>query len=228
MSGWHGMDVVSVEVDYNLIVELTPDGSAVKVGVVPGSAAAKAGVRTGDYVLGLGQEKLVSLSAFDELGLQVGDGVLVRFHRPGVHRRGEHQIAALTLRRRPGCAKLPPWKAHPRVAFGPCVERDERKEFLGEMAGHPYLTDGCVRYLVRLLNYYQGPLGICPSYRTVAKKLRRSRRTVMRHADRLEWFGIVEVLVGAGLQTEKGPTNQFVVHWPEGWVRERFARRKQE
>jgi hypothetical protein len=218
------MEPLSLDVDHRLIAELTPDGSAVKIGVAPGSAAAKVGIRTGDYVVELGQRDLVPFREFYELGLPVGAGILVRYHRPGFHGRGAHQIAALTLRRRPGSAKPPPWQAYPKVMFGPRVERDERKEFLAEMTKNPRLTDGCIRYLARLQYYYQGPLGICPSYETVARDLRRERRTVIRYADRLEWSGVLEVKIGAGRRTEKGPTNLYVIHWPEGWVRERFRK----
>ena len=219
--GWHGMDVLSIEVDHRLVAELTPDGSAVKIGVTPGTPASKAGLRTSDYVVSAGQRKMVSLRDFDALSLPAGAGILVRFHRPGLHKVGETDLKALTLRRLLGSGKPPPWQAEPRVAFGPRVERDERKEFLAEMARHPGIADLGHRALVRCIHFHDGPLGICPSYKTLAKAMHRSRRTMIRQFQHLSWLGILEPLVGKGIQTEKGPTNLFVVHWPEGWVRGR-------
>jgi hypothetical protein len=223
LPSWHGMDILSIEVDYKLIASLTPDGSAVRVGVAPKSPASKARLRTGDYVLSIGQDKLISLPELDALRLPVGAELLVKFYRPGA--KG-HDWCTLKLRRSPGAGKPPPWRTKARVAFGPRVERDERKEFLSEMARHPHLTDGCVRLLVRFLNYHQGPLGICPRYKTMAANSGRVRRTIMRYIDRMEWCGIVEPLIGKGLMTAKGPTNQYIIHWPDGWIRERSEKQR--
>ena len=201
---WIGCPLI--EVDHKLIAELTPDGLAVKVGVARGSPAAKARLKTGDYVLAAGQTTLVPLRDFDALRLPAGEGILVRYHRPGRDGPGCYETIALELRRRPGRRN----RRHGRLILASTsalASRVTSARRFGEMAGHPLMTDGCHRFLVRLMHSHDGPLGMCPSYKTVAAKLGRSRRTMMRSTDRLEGLGILEKLIGKGPMTVNGPTN---------------------
>jgi hypothetical protein len=218
--GWHGMDRMSIEVDQKLIAALTPDFSAAKIGVGPGTPASKAGLRTGDYVLSAGRYgDAVSLGDFDGLCLPAGAEILVRFHRPGRHKAGQVETALLKLRRRPGASQPRWWQLTPRVAPGPAVERNDRSRFEADMAVHPHLKPLGFKILVRLLRHYDGPNGAYPSYATLAGDVGRKRRHVIDQVAHLAWLGIVTVAPKGGLQNRNGGgfTNRFSFHWPADW-----------
>jgi len=106
----------------------------------------------------------------------------------------------------------------PRVLYGPEVRPEDRKRFVAEMAVHPHMTALGLRIVVRLLMHYDGENGIYPSYRTIARDVNcRRKKTAMEQIARLSWLGVIEVLKGAGIKTESGRTNRFIVRWPLGW-----------
>jgi len=66
--------------------------------------------------------------------------------------------------------------------------------------------------------HYDGENGIYPRYKTIARDVNCKRKaTAIENIARLSWLGVIEVVKGAGMKTESGYTNLFVVHWPEGW-----------
>ena len=86
------------------------------------------------------------------------------------------------------------------------------------MALHPHMTALGFKIVARLLMHYDGKYGIYPSYRTIARDVNcRRKKTAMEQIARLSWLGVIEVLKGAGIKTESGRTNRFIVHWPQGW-----------
>jgi hypothetical protein len=214
--GWHGIDVLSIEVDHRLVAELSPDGSAAKIGVAPGTPAARAGLRTGDYVLSAGRYgNAASLADFDALCLPAGTEILVRFHRPGRHKAGQVETALLKLRRRRGVSRPRWWQLTPRVEPGPAVGRDDRSVFEAQMARHPHIKPLGFRMLIRLLRHYDGKHGAFPSYRRLASDVGSGRKaTAIEHVKALEWLGVVEIIVGGGRRGLGGSTNRFVLHWP--------------
>jgi len=225
--GWHGMDVLSIEVDHKLIAELTPDGSAAMIGVAPGTAAARAGLRTGDYVLTIGPHGHgVPLREFDRLELPAYAQVIVRFHRPRYHRAAEVELKLLKLGR-PRHRKKPPWWE--RLPKGTCGREvqpgKDRAAFAGQMARYPQMPKAAHQILTLLLSYYGGRAGAFPSYGTLARDLGSLRRQTARENVRaLEWLGLLEVRKGGGRVGSSaadgrggGTTNRYVLHWPEGW-----------
>jgi hypothetical protein len=218
--GWHGMEQMRLEVDHRLIAELTPNCTAAKIKASPGTPAARAGLRAGDYVLSIGRYGAAApLADFEALSLPAGVEVLVQFHRPGRHKVGQVEVALLKLRRRPGLSKPRWWQLTPRVAHGQEVQRDERSVFEAEMAKHPQMNPLGFRILVRLLRYYDGRQGAFPSYATIGGDVGCKRRAAIENVQHLERLGIVEILVGAGRLGRGGMTNRFVMHWPEAWPR---------
>jgi hypothetical protein len=217
--GWHGMRVASIEVDWRLIGELTPEGQAVKVVVAARSPASRAGLRTGDYIVSVSPSPTdeMSLADFDARGLPPGSDAYVKFHRPAKGTRREIEIAAIRLRKLPPSPKTPPWQRTPRIAFGPKVMRDERSKFEAQMATHPRMSSLGFRILVRMIRYYDGPLGLCPSYARLARDVGCKRRAAINQINRLGWLGVVDIVKKAGLRGKGGTTNQFTIHWPEGW-----------
>jgi Helix-turn-helix domain len=225
--GWHGMDILSIEVDHRLIAELTPDGSAVKIGVAPGTPAARAGLRTGDYVLTVGQcGNGVPLGEFERLHLPAYAQIIVRFHRPGHHRAGEAEMKLLKLSRPPGRKRAPWWERFPKAECGREVQPGkDRAAFAGQMSGHPHMPKVALKILIRLLSYYDGKDGAYPSYSTLARDAGcRRRNTAMENVQALEWLGVLEVRKFEGRVSSSaankrggGKTNRFVSHWPEGW-----------
>ncbi len=218
--GWHGITPALIEIDWRLASELSPEGHAVKVLVAARSPARKAGLRTGDYVVSVSPSPTenLSLTDFDALSLPSGSEVFVKFHRPGRERVRDIQTTVVRLREQPKVPKAPRWQQIPRVAYGPEVRPDERKRFVAEMAVHPHMKALGHRILVRLLMHYDGENGIYPSYRTIARDVNcRRKETAMEQIARLSWLGVIEVLKGAGIKTKSGPTNRFIIHWPQGW-----------
>jgi hypothetical protein len=218
--GWHGMTPASIEVDWQLAAELAPGGQAVKIMVEAGSPARKVGLRSGDYVVSVSPSPTddMSLAECDARALPPGADVFIKFHRPVRGRTREIQVVVVRLRKRPSPAKAKPWQERPQVGHGPEVTPNERKRFLAEMASHPYMTSLGHRILVKLLLHYDGERGIYPSYRTIARDVNSKRKaTASENIVRLGRLGVIEVLKGAGMKTQSGPTNRFIVHWPEGW-----------
>ena len=85
------------------------------------------------------------------------------------------------------------------------------------MATHRRMSPLGFRILVRMIRYYAGPLGLCPSYASLARDVGCKRRAAIDQVKRLAWLGIVEIKKNAGLRGKGGTTNQFVIHWPELW-----------
>jgi len=228
--GWHGMTLMSIEVDYKLIAELTPDGSAAKIGVAAGTAAARAGLRTGDYVLTIGPHGSdVPLQAFDRLQLPAYAQVIVRFHRPGYHRAGDTELKLLKLGRPQERKGVPWWERYPKGECGRVVEAGKDKaKYAGQMALHPHMPKKAAAHpiLTVLLSHYGGGDGAFPSYGTLARNVRCKRRQTARENIRaLVWLGLLEVRKGEGRAVSTaadrrggGRTNLYVLHWPEGWV----------
>jgi hypothetical protein len=217
--GWHGMVSAKLEVDWKLAIELAPDGQACKVVIMPRSPAHKAGLRSGDYVVSASSSPVADmpLAELDARALPPGSDVYVKFHRPQWRAR-EIQTTVVRLREPLQPAKSPAWKKGKPVPFGPEVARDDRKRFLSEMATHPRMSPLGYRILGRLVHHYDGPNGIYPSYATLARDVRCKRRqTAITQIDRLSWLGVVEVVKFAGVRTQGGFTNRFLIHWPEGW-----------
>jgi len=228
LPGWHGMDAISIEVDHRLVAELTPaDGSVVKVGVISGSPASRARLRTGDYVIAIGEYgREVPLAEFDRLRLPAYAQVFVRFHRIGRHRVGESEVVGLKLGRQPGRKKPPWWERLPKTAPGREVESgNDRAAFAGQMAAHPHMPKVAYQILIRLLSYYASKGGAYPSYGTLAADVGcRRRQTARENVRALVWLGVLEVRRGEGRVLSRaadrrggGVTNRFVFHWPEGW-----------
>ena len=217
--GWHGIVPTSIEVDWRLAAELSPEGQAVKVIVDARSPARKAGLRTGDYVVSVSPSPTddMSLGDFDGRNLPPGTDVYVKFHRPRKGKTRDVEIAAVRLRKRTLPPQAPKWQQTPRVALGPKVERDDRSRFEAQMATHPQMAPLGFQILVRLLRHYDGPNGAYPSYSTLARDVGRKRRAVINHIARLEWIGVLEVVRAGGVRKQGGFTNQFIIHWPDGW-----------
>ena len=217
--GWHGIIVATLEVDWKLALELSPDGLACKVLILPRSPAQKAGLRSGDYVVSASPSPVadMALADLEARALPPGTDVYLKFHRPG-WRRLEIQPALMRLRDPPKPAKSPSWKKFKRVAFGAEVARDDRRRFLSEMSTHPRMSPLGLKILTRLVLHYDGPNGIYPSYARIARDVRiKQKHTVTENISRLEWLGVVEIERFMGVRTNGGFTNRLRIHWPEGW-----------
>jgi hypothetical protein len=217
--GWHGITpkIILDRADHRQIDEL--GGTAIKIVVEPKSPARTAKLKSGDFLVSISPSPIEDMSfvEFEAVGLLAGHEVFAKYWRP---QRGPVRIdrTVLRLRERPGPRKERPWEKTPRRGFGPEVARDERKKFMAAMAHHPRMTDIGNRILTRLLFYHDGPMGIVPSYRTIANGVRRvKRRCVIDQIEQLSWLGVVEVVKNGGIRTASGWTNKFTVHWPEGW-----------
>jgi hypothetical protein len=216
-----------IEVDHRLIAELTPDGTAAKVTVSPGSPAARSGLRTGDYVLTVGQHgDGVPLADFDHLRLPAYAQIIVRFHRPGHHGAGQTEMKLLKLSRPPGRKRARWWERFPKAECGRELEPGkDRAAFAGQMSAHPHLPKVAHKILIRLVSYYDGKNGAFPSYQTLAEDAGcRRRNTAIENIHALEWLGLLKVCKFAGRSSSYaadkrggGKTNRFVLHWPVGW-----------
>ena len=207
--GWHGMDILSIEVDHKLIADSMHDGSAVKIGVAPGTPAARAGLRTGDYVLTVGQQgRGVPLNEFDRLHLPAFTQVIVRFHRPRHHRAGEAEMKLLKLARPPGRKRAPWWERFPKVECGREVQPGkDRAAFAGQMSGHPNMPEVALKILIRLLSYYDGKDGAYPSYSTLARDAGCRRRNTAIENVRAGVAGVLQVRKFAGGSRLLQPTS---------------------
>jgi hypothetical protein len=218
--GWYGLGLAKLEIDWQLAAKLAPDGEAVKVTVAPRSPARRAGIRTGDYVTSVSprQHAGMSLLEFDAGKHPAGTVAFVKYYRPTWRDPRHIELALVTLSAPPGPPKQKWWERLPRCDPGEEVQRDQRKNFLGQMAAHRHITKLGVRLLTRMLHHYQGRLGICPSYRSLMQDMgTRRRATVIEHMHALEWVGVVEVETGAGVPTRDGRTNAYRITWPAGW-----------
>jgi len=213
--GWHGISAAQIEVDYRLILQLDPSGQATKILVAPRSPASEAGLRSGDYLVSIGQSLHdgLPLSDFDALNLPDGLEVFARYHRPG----GDTRWTIMKLRARPKAKLEVAWQREPKIPFGRELVKSERAKFFSQMSTHARMLPLGLRILTRLVQYYDGPLGICPGYSTVAKDVCCTRRAAIEQIARLEWLGIVEIVKHGGKNGNGGRTNLFVVHWPLGW-----------
>jgi hypothetical protein len=217
--GWHGMLMAAMEVDHKLIAALTPDGSAAKVVVPPGTPAARK-LRTGDYVVSIGLNgQEVSFADFDTLCLPANVEVLVRFHRPGRSRPGEIEFALFKLRRRPGSTKPRWWQLLPAVECGREVERGlDRAQFEEQIVTHPHIGGVGLKILIRLLRKHYNDRGACPAYRTLARDLHCSPRAAFENLQHLQRQGVLRAFIGEGMAGKGGVTNRYTIHWPAGWA----------
>jgi hypothetical protein len=159
----------------------------------------------------------MSLVELDARGLQVGSEIVVKWHRPQGATPMKSGIAVLRMRKPPATPKPQPWQRVPKVAFGPEVARDERKQYIAAMSAHPRMTALGKNILARLALHYDSDDGAYPSYKSLARDIRRCKRHTIREVDKLEWIGCLEVVKNAGKKTESGWTNRFVMRWPDGW-----------
>jgi hypothetical protein len=219
---WHGITAATIEVDYQLALELSPQGTAVKILVERGSPAWKAGLRTGDYLVSIGDSPTAetSFEAFAALDGPMGREIFARYHRPGRNAGLVDTAVFRLIGRRTRARAAPRWQRGARVSFGRVVERGaDRARFEAEMAAHRALPPLAFKILVRLLRYYDGKAGAFPSYRTLAQDVGYSRRRVIDNVACLNWLGIVEVLKQGGRKGNGGRTNLFIIHWPAPMAR---------
>ena len=192
--GWLGYERMTIEVDYQFILDL--GGTAEQVIVHRGSPLWDARVRTGDFIVSASTSPIsdVPLVEFEALQLPAGTEVFVKFCRPGRGKTREITITTARLRARPIAKLMASWKLRPPVDYGLSLERKDRSRFEADMATNPYLTHLGFRVLVRLLRYYDKPgHGSWPSYQTIARDLRCSRRAAINQVARLERIGILRV-----------------------------------
>jgi hypothetical protein len=112
----------------------------------------------------------------------------------------------------------PPRAAKPAAApvpFGAVLTKKERPLFWKVLSGDQNLPPLALKILQRMVTYYDGELGIVMSYESLARDVGCTPRWVKAQVKLLSQLGIVEVLRGQGVWTRRGPTNRFVVRWPE-------------
>lgn len=212
VAGWHGLHPATLEIDYALLLELTPDATAIKILVDDGSPAKAAGLHTGDYIVAARSSQLGALPVAECIrrALPVGDELVVQIYRPGWPRR---ILRTMVVRVRAARRAAKPLV---RAPFGPEVQPKDRLKFLAGVMGVPGIKPEGSAILQRMLAHYDGPRGIFPSVGTIARDIGLEVRATQNHLRRLEQLGVLEVRRNAGARTGSGWTNRYVVHWPDG------------
>jgi hypothetical protein len=198
-------------------------GDRVEVTVHPKSPAYRAGMRTGDVVIG-GKIHVpgygdVPLQNLDQLKLPAGTEINVRFCRPGATGAlAKEATIAFKLAR---WLRMPEWEKRPQVACGKRVLQKERPQFLAKMV--TYLRDNipatsvaaqAYRYVAFLVTVRDNDKnkGIYTKHKTSAAALGVSRRTVLDLDLMLRWFGVVRLLEKP---TEERNCNIIEITWPD-------------
>ncbi len=205
-AGYLGLRVRTIELDQKLTALYGPS-----ILVIRSSPAAKAGLRSGDYIRSIND---LSYEEYHRAMPPVGTLFEIHIWRRGV---GELRFAGV-LEKPPKERRKEEWEQRPATMPGRPVRKDERPVFMDFISKDPGLKLD-VRYLTVLLNH-DGYLGIYPKRRTLAKELSCSLSTVSRCQRRCIHRGVLEVFSGKRRRT----SNTYVVSWPQDHGRSRQER----
>jgi hypothetical protein len=186
---------INVGIDWTLAEKYGPS-----VIVELGSPVAKAGVRSGDYIISING---VTFDEFQKAIPPAGTRFEVVAWRKG---RGEIRVSG-TLAEVPkdGAEQ---WQS-PGIESGKLVAKTERPVFIGFITGHLGLDPIDVRLLLLIIDLDWGD-GTIQSRSALANRLGRSVRTVDRATLRCRQAGVLRVKSGKA----RCEANAYFVTWP--------------
>jgi hypothetical protein len=199
--GWLGLEVLQHAVDWKLWAELG-DGTAC-VRVDPGSPAAKAGIRTGDYVTLVNG---TTIEAFMAGRPVAGTTAVIKALRKGLG----VQFFEAVLAKRP--AVKPARASKPAIPCGLPVQRNEKLKWLAYVSGESTLNALDKAIAMRLVAYYVNKKGDAyPSHATLARINNVCVRSVQRSISNLHRHGALSVVS----RKKEGRSNLYSPCWPE-------------
>ena len=203
--GYLGLIERSFEVDWKSVAEHGPC-----VIVAPRSPAWRAGLRSDDFVISING---MAYEAFHSAVPAVGTSFVIVAWRKRI---GQVTVVGLL-----GTTPKPPSASacSPAIPSGKPVTKRERPFFMqGFISKHPELKALDTRVLSLLLNH-EGPKGIIPKRRTLARALRCSFSTLDRSMHRCKRAGVLRVESGK----PRRRSSRYFVTWPldhrksDGW-----------
>jgi hypothetical protein len=192
--GYLGLIKRKIELDWKAIGEHGPC-----VLVMYRTPGWKAGLRSGDFITSING---LAYDAFHSAPPAAGTPFTIVAWRRGLGRFNAFGTV--------GIIPKTPKRSDPATPPGKSVTKQERPLFVhGFISKHPLLEAIDTRLLTLLLNH-EGPKGIFPKRRTLARTLRRSLSTLDRALARCKRAGVLRVDSGKAFRT----SNTYFVTWP--------------
>ena len=209
-AGWHGMTLRNQrrygQDDWKAYSDLGADVALVDI--VPGSPAAKAGIKSGAWIALCNQR---TLEAFDGECEPIGTAVAIKCFQP----HGGWQHVTLTLTARPKVKREPRRGNRARIPLaeaGAVVSRSERPKWLGQLCRSAYLSPAARLLGCFLCNVAARNDGWAHqwSLERLVKDLGIARSTLQRSIRELQQTGYLRF--SSGRQVRRN--NSYAPTWP--------------